>query len=66
MSWKSWGDFGIREKVWAAQEIGLGSHVRARHAWVCHARLGVCACVCGWARLGVCGGCERVAFQECA
>jgi hypothetical protein len=30
--WKSLREVGIREKVWAAQEIGMGSYVRARHA----------------------------------
>lgn len=37
----------------------MGSYVRAHHAWVCHARLGACACVgvgvggCAWACVGV-------------
>jgi hypothetical protein len=55
VKWKSWGEVGIREKVCGTQEIGLGSRVRARHAWVCHARLGACACVggCAWVWVGV-------------
>ena len=57
VKWKSWRKFGIREKVWAAQEIGMGSYVRARHAWVCHACVmrawvwvwvGACGCGCVW------------------
>lgn len=27
VKWKSWGDFGIREKVCGTQEIGMGYYV---------------------------------------
>ncbi len=50
----------------------MGSHMRARHAWVCHACLGVCVCGrvgvwvcalgCAWVRVCVCV--SSIAFKR--